>query len=337
MVAHLNRIANDLTDLVELAPGDTVVDIGSNDGTLLGAYRKDGPSFIGIDPSAEKFRRFYRKDAQLVVDFFSAAVFNRHFPGRRAKIVTSVAMFYDLENPVQFARDVATVLASDGVWHFEQSYMPLMLERDAYDTICHEHLEYYALSQIKRITDRAGLKILSVTFNDVNGGSFAVTAAREMAPYAGDHKLVQEIIATERAQRLDTIDPYLAFRGRVQRHRQELTKLVRKLNAGGSTVAGLGASTKGNTLLQYCGFTPTDISFISEVNPDKFGCYTPGTLIPIISDTDRATRRADYMVVLPWHFRESIIEREREFISRGGRLIFPLPKIQIVSAEGVLV
>lgn len=336
MVTHLDQIANYLTDFVELASGDTVLDIGSNDGTLLGAYQPNGLTLIGIDPSAEKFRQFYREAAHLVVDFFSAALFNRHFPGRKAKIVTSVAMFYDLEDPVQFARDVASVLAAEGVWHFEQSYMPLMLKRDAYDTVCHEHLEYYALSQIQWITQRAGLKILSIKFNDINGGSFSVTAARQEARYPADAKSVDEIIATEKSQKLDTVDPYLAFRGRVARHRQELTELVHKLNAQGSVVAGLGASTKGNVVLQYCGFTPSDIRFISEVNPDKFGCYTPGTLIPIISDTERATRQPDYMLVLPWHFRENIIEREAEFMSRGGRLIFPLPRIDVVGAEGAL-
>lgn len=337
MVQHLRKKVSRLLDLVPLSASDLVLDIGSNDGTLLGAYPDRGQMRVGIDPSAEKFLGYYQPGIDVVVDFFSAETYQRRVGERRAKIVTSVAMFYDLEDPMRFVRDVASVLAPDGVWHFEQSYMPLMLERNAYDTVCHEHLEYYALHQIKWMTDRAGLKIVDIEFNDTNGGSFAVTAALQSAPYLEDTARIESILAEEDALGLHTLAPYDAFRARVFQHRDELLTLLHRLRVDGQTIAGLGASTKGNALLQFAGIDAGIVSFVSEVNPDKFGCVTPGSNIPIISEPEARARRPDYFLVLPWHFRTSLLAREQEFLSQGGKMIFPLPEIQIVSGEGVLV
>jgi len=182
MVRHLADKVQALRGRVTVGESDLVIDIGSNDGTLLSNYPAGAATLVGIDPTADKFRQFYRPDIQVIADFFSADAVRERFPGRRAKLVTSIAMFYDLEAPQEFARQIAGILAADGIWHFEQSYLPAMLEANAYDTICHEHLEYYALRQIKWITDRAGLKIVDVTFNAVNGGSFAVSASPRSAP-----------------------------------------------------------------------------------------------------------------------------------------------------------
>lgn len=337
MVRHLEGKVASLADRVAFSAGDLVLDIGSNDGTLLGAYPDRGQTRVGFDPSAEKFLGYYQPGIDVIIDFFSAETFRRRYPGRRASIVTSVAMFYDLEDPMAFVRDVASVLAADGVWHFEQSYMPLMLERNAYDTVCHEHLEYYSLHQIKWMTDRAGLKIVDVEFNDINGGSFAVTAAHGDAPYAECVARVESVLADERAAGLHTRAPFDAFRARAFEHRDALNALIGRLRSEGHTVAGLGASTKGNALLQFAGIDSTMIPFISEVNPDKFGCFTPGTGIPIIPEAEARERQPDYLLVLPWHFRSNLIAREQEFLSQGGKLIFPLPEIQVVSGEGILV
>jgi SAM-dependent methyltransferase len=337
MVDHLQGKVRDLCSFVPLTRDDLVLDIGSNDGTLLGSYPDRGQTRVGIDPSARKFLSFYQPGIEVVIDFFSAEVFRRRFGDRRAKIVTSVAMFYDLEDPMSFVRDVARVLAPDGIWHFEQSYMPLMLERNAYDTVCHEHLEYYALRQIKHMTDRAGIKILDVQFNDTNGGSFAVTAAHRSHPQPEATKKIEDVLVEEQALGIHTRAPFDAFRERIFRHRDEMIGLLSRLRAEGKVVAGLGASTKGNVVLQFCGFDESTIQFISEVNPDKFGCFTPGSGIPIISETEARARRPDYLLVLPWHFRENLILREQEYLAEGGRMILPLPEIQIVSSDGVLV
>jgi hypothetical protein len=331
MVEHLSRKARGLSALVGLAPGDVVLDIGSNDGTLLASYDVAPLRRIGIDPAADRFGEYYPEDAVRVADFFTPDRF-RSVSDRGARIVTSIAMFYDLEDPVQFARDVRSCLAPDGVWHFEQSYMPSMLRFNAYDTVCHEHIEYYSLANIRRILDDAGLKLVDVRFNRVNGGSFAVTAAHGESPVAPNQVLIDWFVGQEERIGLDTPAPYRRFEERVFRHRVDLVELIRTLRADGASVMGYGASTKGNVLLQFCGFTPDDIQAIAEVNSYKFGRVTPGTGIPIISEDEMREQPPDYLVVFPWHFRENIIEREAKYLEEGGRLIFPLPEIEIVGS-----
>jgi hypothetical protein len=249
-----------------------------------------------------------------------------------ARIVTSIAMFYDLESPVAFARDVGECLAPDGVWHFEQSYMPSMLRSTAYDTVCHEHLEYYSLATIRRVLREADLELMDVRFNRVNGGSFAVTAAHRDSLIEPHRVLIDWFIAQEERIGLQTPAPFRRFEERVFQHRTDLSELITTLRSAGETVMGYGASTKGNVLLQFCGFGPSEIEAIAEVNPDKFGRVTPGSSIPIIPEDEMRARRPDYLVVFPWHFRDGIIEREEEYLWSGGRLIFPLPEIEIVGA-----
>ena len=330
MVDHLGRKAVKLEALARPATGDVVLDIGSNDATLLRAYTNVGQRLGGIDPSAGKFREFYPANIGLVTDFFSPHAFRELFGDAKAKIVTSIAMFYDLEQPLEFMKAIAAVLAHDGIWHFEQSYMPAMLDACAYDTICQEHLEYYGLTQIKWMADRAGLKIIDVELNDINGGSFAVTAAQAESSLAPNHAAVERLLEEERSRCLDRPQAYAEFREAVCGHRDELTALVRELRRRGKKVFGYGASTKGNVLLQFCGFTEDDLTCIADVNPDKHGCFTPGTNIPIVSEAAAHAQRPDYFLVLPWHFRDNLVERERDFLRRGGKMIFPLPQLEIV-------
>ncbi len=321
-VAHLERVA-------ELRAGDTVLDIGSNDATSLKAYKTPSLKRIGIDPTGAKFRQYYPDDIKLVPDFFSA----KNFDGvskERAKIVTSIAMFYDLENPVQFSREIAQVLAPDGIWHFEQSYMPSMLRMTSYDTICHEHVEYYSLAVVKKILDAAGMKVLDVQMNAVNGGSFAVTAAHKTSTRKANDTVVDWLLAQEERMGLGTPKPYRDFEERVFRHREDLRRLLIALRDDGKKVLGLGASTKGNVVLQFCGIGPDLVSGIAEVNADKFGHVTPGMHIPIISETEARAMKPDYFLVLPWHFKDGIVQREAEFLAAGGKMIFPFPEIEIV-------
>jgi len=241
-------------------------------------------------------------------------------------------MFYDLEDPLAFVRDIAAVLAPNGVWYFEQSYLLTMLTQNAYDTICHEHLEYYALRQIQWMMKRCGLRVIDVRLNDVNGGSFSVTACHEGSAHQANTAALEKVEAGERAAKLDELAPYQAFATRVAAHRDALIALIADIKSQGKTVLGYGASTKGNVILQYCGFTTDDIPAIAEVNPDKFGAFTPGTHIPIISEADAHARKPDYLLVMPWHFRENLIGREAAYLKGGGKMIFPLPEISIASA-----
>ncbi|OGS96293.1 MAG: methyltransferase [Gallionellales bacterium RIFCSPLOWO2_02_FULL_57_47] len=330
MVSHLTDKVRYLERLVPLKAGDVVLDIGSNDGTTLKAYSTIGIKRIGIDPTGNKFFQYYPTDIRLVPDFFSSAAY-RMIESQPAKIVSSIAMFYDLDSPVAFAKEIAAILADDGVWHFEQSYMPSMLRMNSYDTICHEHLEYYSLAVVKKILDAADLKLVDVVMNSINGGSFAVTAAkRSNKSIRINNTVINWLLEQEDRMGLNTPRPYRDFEERVFRHRDDLTRLIRGLNADGKTVLGYGASTKGNVVLQFCGLTNKDISVIAEVNPDKFGCVTPGTHIPIVSEEDARKMKPDYFLVLPWHFKDGILRREKEYLANGGRMIFPFPEIEIV-------
>lgn len=330
MVRHLRDIVSYAVSLVNPAEGNLIVDIGSNDSTLLQGYPTDrNLQFYGIDPTGKKFSKYYPDYIKLVPDFFSAEALKKAAPGKKAKIITSIAMFYDLEAPTQFVKEIMDSLADDGIWIFEQSYLPLMLSTNAYDTICHEHLEYYGLGQIKWLMDHVGFKIIDVELNDINGGSFRVTVAKENSAYAVSES-VNNITNKEAKLELTTLKPYEEFYQNIISHRDELRELIDRLTASGKKVFGYGASTKGNVILQYCGFTGKEIPYIAEVNEDKFGHCTPHTHIPIISEKEALEKKPDYYLVLPWHFRKGILEKEKKFRENGGKFIFPLPTIEIV-------
>ncbi len=329
MVRHLSFKIKSLERLYPVSGGDVIVDIGSNDATTLKAYSRAGLKRVGIDPTGKKFKSYYTDGIELIPDFFSANAYRAHVR-EKAKIITSIAMFYDLEDPGMFVRHIAEILREDGIWHFEQSYMPSMLRMNSYDTICHEHVEYYSLGPIKWLLEANGLKILDVQMNAINGGSFAVTACLATSPLKPNHAVIDWLLEQEERMGLRTPRPYRRFEEHVFEHRHNLQRLVRALNADGKKVFGYGASTKGNVLLQFCGFTEKEIPYIAEVNPDKFGSFTPGTHIPIISEAEAKAMQPDYFLVLPWHFKDSILAREEEFIMRGGQMIFPLPEIEIV-------
>jgi negative regulator of genetic competence, sporulation and motility len=284
---------------------------------------------IGIDPTGAKFKQYYPDDVTLVPDFFTADNY-RKSTDKPAQIVTSIAMFYDLEDPISFARQIEEVLAPDGLWHFEQSYMPSMLRMCSYDTICHEHIEYYSLTAVETIVKAAGMKVVDVQMNAVNGGSFAVTAAKQNSKVAVNRAVIDWMLQQEDRMGLKTPKPFRDFEERVYRHREDLMRLLDGLVADGKKIVGYGASTKGNVILQFCGITEKHLMAIAEVNPDKYGSFTPGTKIPIVSEADAKAMNPDYMLVLPWHFKEGILRREKEYLDKGGKLIIPLPEIEII-------
>lgn len=329
MVTHLHNKVKRILGLVTLNKGDLVIDIGSNDSTTLQAYPADGLMLVGVDPTGVKFHSYYPPHIQLIPDFFSEALITERFPDKKAKVITSFSMFYDLEDPMGFMRQVYDVLADDGIWVFEQSYMPTMLETNSYDTVCHEHLEFYALHQIKWMADRVGFRIIDVEFNDVNGGSFSITVKKSN----GDNTVtsaVQNILDDEAAKRLNTLAPYNEFAQRIEQTREDLLLFIKNAQANGKSVSVLGASTKGNVLLQYCGLDAKKVDFVGEVNQEKFGCYTPGTWIPIIPEQELLARKPDYMIVLPWHFRKFFISNRR---LAGATLVFPLPSLDVVRLD----
>lgn len=329
MVKHLTNKIKMLEKMIPLTENDLVIDIGSNDATSLRAYVGKHKK-VGIDPTGLKFKEFYTSEIVLLPDFFNEKLFKDKFPMQKAKIITSISMFYDLEDPNVFVADIYNCLDQEGVWHFEQSYMPSMLRTNSYDTICHEHLEFYSFKVIKQLLEKHKMKVIDVQMNSINGGSFAITAAKSDSQLVSNTAIINWMLKQEENLLLDTIKPYNEFKERIFNHRNNLIELVEALVADGKKVFGYGASTKGNVLLQFCNFTKDQIPYIAEVNKEKFGCFTPGTNIPIISEEEAKKLKPDYFLVLPWHFRNSIIEREQEFIESGGKFIFPLPEIEII-------
>lgn len=326
MVAHLHSKVHKILQRVSLPENALVIDVGANDSTTLQAYPEQGCTLVGIDPTGVKFKEFYPRHIQLIPDFFSAATVERHFGQRKAAVITSFSMFYDLEQPLQFMQEICEVLDDQGIWVLEQSYMPTMLRRNSYDTVCHEHLEYYALKQIKWMADKVGLRIIDVDFNDINGGSFSVMVAKQKSHHA-ESPSVAQILHDEVREGLDTLQPYRDFAAHVAESRTMLRRFIKDIRQCGKTISALGASTKGNVLLQYCNITEAEVARVGEVNPDKFGAYTPGTLLPIASEDEILALEPDYLLVLPWHFRPFFAEHPR-FADRN--LLFPLPELEVV-------
>lgn len=324
MIEHLRHRIESAIDASSLEPGDLVLDIGSNDGTSLSFY-PERVTRVGIDPTARQFRDFYDPSITVVEDFFSADRVRHEIGERPFSIITSFSMFYDVEDPLAFARDVASLLREGGLWIFEQSYLPTMLANNAYDTICHEHLAYYSLGPLVWMSERAGLEIVDVDFDATNGGSFCVTAQKRSSACTGNTAgPIVDILAREHAIGLDTDVPYAAFRHRIQRHKHELSRLLHDLVESGRRVAGLGASTKGNILLQYCEIGPQLVEAIGEVNLDKIGAHTPGSLIPIRREEAILDGGYDVLLILPWHFADTFRQKT---VRRPAELLLPLPEI----------
>jgi len=330
MMKHLSGIASRVKKQLSISNEDIILDIGSNDSSLLQNFLDTKAKLVGMDPSGEKLRSYYPSNIQLIPKFFSSDTFINEFGSRKAKLITSIAMFYDLENPIQFMREVYHILSDNGIWIFEQSYMPTMIEKNAYDTICHEHLEYYALKQIKWMTDIVGFNIIDVEFNNINGGSFCVSVAKNK--FINENSiLINKILKLEEDKGYNSFKPFLKFKNRLIEHKEKLNKLISNLKLEDKKIFGYGASTKGNILLQYCGITINDLPFIAEVNKEKFGSVTPGSNIPIISEKEAKKMNPDYFLILPWHFRDFIVNKELNYLQSGGKLIFPLPTLDIVS------
>jgi len=316
---------------IALHPGDIVLDIGCNDGTLLSSYKTHGLRMLGIDPSDVALMA-REKGFQVVNDFFSARAFKTAYPEDKARVITSISMFYDLEDPHAFVADIAASLREDGIWILEQSYLPTMLKMNSFDTICHEHLEYYSLAALERLFNDHHLEVLDVHLNDVNGGSF-----RLVVGHAGRHQIkpewndrVQELRINEFELALDTDAPYATFRTNLEAIRKDLRAFLQKAKDEGKVVHGYGASTKGSTTLQFCGVTPDLVQVIADRNPRKWGQYTIGTNIKIISEDESRAARPDYYLVLPWHFLPEFKTRELEFLKRGGRFLVPMPTVHLV-------
>lgn len=329
---NLAGIAHAAAELAQVQAGDLVIDIGCNDGTLLKSYRTKGLRLLGFDPASNIVEYAKANGVPVVNDFFSAANLRAVYAEEKPKVITSIAMFYDLENPHLFVGDIKSLLHERGVWILELSYLPTMLRMNSFDTLCHEHLEYYSLAPLERLLAEHQLEVVDVNLNDINGGSFriAVGHAGKLSPLAEARERVQQLRLQEFEMALDTDAPYAVFRRNIEKIRKELLAFLKKAKARKKRVHGYGASTKGNTILQYCGITPDLVPAVADRNQDKWGSFTIGTNLPIISEEESRKQKPDYYLALPWHFLEEFKQREGEFLKRGGQFVVPMPEVRCV-------
>ncbi len=327
---HLNEITKQLVSEVELKDNDTVLDIASNDGTLLKSYNNPNINLVGIDPTIEQYQEYYpKKRLFLSSDFFSKEIFNSISPTKYAKLISSIAVFYDVPDPNLFANDIAKILDKDGVWVMEQSYLPLLIKDLSFDSICHEHLAYYGLKQIRLAAENANLRVFNVNTNNMNGGSIRVFLCHKKSNRMTNNININRIAKLETISKIDNHSTFILFKEKIASLGEKLIDFIKQEKKNGKKIHIYGASTKGNVLLQFFGIGNDLIEAAAERNEWKYGHRTPGTNIPIISEKESRKLNPDYYLVLPWHFKDEFIKREQEFISRGGKLIFPLPELEI--------
>jgi len=333
----LAEICGQAEGFVRPSAGEIVLDIGCNDGTLLRSYRTGGLIRVGFEPAANLVPEASAGTDRILPNYFNSGDFEKAFPGRKAKIITSVAMFYDLEDPNHFTADIVRCLDENGVWIIQMSYLPLMLERNAFDNVCHEHLQYYALLPLRRLLQAHGLRVADVELNEVNGGSFRILICHEKEKglrFPGGEHRVRAMEESERALGLCSPAVYREFAARVENIKDRLVGFIREEDRRGRKIYVYGASTKGNTLLQYFGLNYPLVGAAAERSPEKWGKKTVGTWIPIVSEEQARKDRPDYLLVLPWHFLGEFLQREEEYLQSGGAFIIPLPEPQLITREG---
>ena len=331
MREHLKKYQEEILSIIQLNEGDVIVDIGSNDSTML-QYYSDKLKRIGVDPTGNQFKEYYG-NVELLSTYFTHQNFSNIYGDTKCKLVSSISMFYDLPQPVQFAKDIYNILDNDGIWTCEQSYLLSMLKTNSIDTICHEHLEYYSLHQIKEIADRSNFKIIDIKFNDCNGGSFRIYfAKKDSSLYKENIDLINKILKDEIEYGVHDDNIFKHFMDNCVNQINKLKKFIDVVNKNNNKIYIYGASTKGNCLLQYGNITENDIKYAVERNPKKEGKMT-STGIRIIMEDQMRKEQPDYLLVLPWHFKNEIIQRESDFLEKGGQLIFPFPEFEIIGSK----
>jgi NDP-4-keto-2,6-dideoxyhexose 3-C-methyltransferase len=341
MKNELKEIVDSINKIKKLKENDVWIDIASNDGTLL-SFLPENLIRIGIDPADDSYKVEAEKHSNLIIqDFFSSNVYkNSKFGNHKAKIITCIAMFYDIDEPMQFLKDVSEILDDGGVFVLQMSYTPLMIKQMAFDNICHEHIWYYSLFNIKKLLEESGFKVFNCELNDVNGGSFRVysTLNTTQINNIGTQQFrdvsefrVNSILEYEKTLDLNSIEKWQTFFNDIEDLKRNVVEFIKTEKRKGKKVWAYGASTKGNTLLQYFGLDNTLIDGIAERSPYKWGLRTIGTNIPIYSEDEMRKENPDYLLVLPWHFINEFLVREEEYIKNGGSFIVPCPKFKVIN------
>ena len=328
MRAHVKSVVGKISKKAKLQSRDYVLDIASNDGTLLSYYKKSINTF-GIDPLVNKYKTDYKNINFKVSDFFSYKNICKVNKNIKFKAITALSVFYDIKDPKIFLKDIKKVLHKDGIFNLEFADLKLILENNMFDTICHEHLEYYSVTVINNLLNKVGLRIFDHNYNDTNGGSSSYYICHDNAKFKTSKKIPM-ILKDEKLFKINSPKTYENFKRRIDKIKKNLIDLLKKLKTQNKKIHGYGASTKGNVLLQYFNINENFLDYISDRNPKKNNCYTPGTNIKILTEAKSRSLKPDYYLVLPWHFRREILKREIHMRRKGTRFIFPLPIPKII-------
>jgi len=337
-------IRNDLKDIVEkseqltnLKDNDFVIDIGNNDGTMFDYYKNKNLNLVGFEPCLNVANEARTKGYKIINDFFNVESFKEIYGDTKAKVITAISMFYDLEDPNKFLEDVKGCLDENGLFVIQQNYVVGMLEQNALCNICFEHREFYSLQSLFPLLEKHGFEIFDIELNNINGGSLRTylrfKGNETLKGFDGSSGRILKQQEKEKEMKLDTIKPYEDFAKRISYIKERIMFFLRKERAKGMTIGGTGASTRGNTILQYFGITPDLISCIADANPDKWGLKTVGSLIPIISIDEMKEINPDYQLVLIWHLYKGLLDKEKEYLDNGGKFILPLPEFKVISKE----
>ena len=328
MLNHVNKVAKDLSAKTKIKKNDFVLDIASNDGSLLKFYKKNINTF-GIDPILEKYKSEYKKINYKVADFFSANKILK-LTTKKFKIITALSVFYDAEDPNRFIQDVKKILSHNGIFLLEFADLASIVQNKMFDTICHEHLEYYSSKVIIELCKKNNLKVFDIKINDINGASKQYYISHNNLEYKTNQKKINNILKSEKKLNLSKEITYKKFFKIINKSKKQLYNFLKKTSSLGKKVHGYGASTKGNVLLQYYKINNNMVEYIAERNDKKYNLYTPGTKIKIISEALSRSYKPDYYLVLPWHFKDEILVREKEIRKKGTKFIFPLPTLKVI-------
>ncbi len=329
MSEHVKSVVKKISKISKLKNGDNVLDIASNDGTLLKNYNNKVITW-GIDPILIKFSKEYKKINYKISNFFNYKLVLKKNIKVKFKIITALSVFYDLKNPNTFLNGIKKLLHYNGIFYLEFQDLMMIIKHNMFDTICHEHLEYYSVTFINKLLKEHDLRIFDHSYNDINGGSSAYLICHNTARYKTKKNKINQILLKEKKFGIEKISTYKKFKKRIDLMKKKLNLKIKKIVKNKKTIHGYAASTKGNVLLQYYNLDNRNIKFISDRNPRKFNLYTPGSNIKIISETESRRLNPDYYLVLAWHFKKEILSREKIIRKKGTKFIFPLPNIKII-------
>ncbi len=326
MKNHLIDKSKKISKNINFKKGDAILDIGSNDGTFLNSFSEKLIKF-GIDPTAKKFRKFYNKGIKVIPQLFEKKILKKY--KIKFKLISSIAMFYDLNDPKEFCDNVSNYLHPDGIFHIEIAYLPDILKKFSFDTFCQEHLTYYSFMSFKYLIDQTSFKIVDFNRNSINGGSINFNLAFKNSNWKPNEDKIKKILSYENKIKIHKSKTYLNYFKKIKINSKKINLLLKKLKKEKKTIYAMGASTKGNVILQMCKLDYKIISGIYDVNPFKFGMYTPGSKVIIKNENEIKSDRPNYVLLLIWHFKKTLKFKLRNFKSIKSNYIWPFPKLRV--------